>query len=408
MKSICCKLKKMIKWMMIWMCFQGMICFVFEIPLSANTLETIKVGVQETNDLSLTADSAILMEAQTGKVLYEKDADRIVSPASITKIMTLILIFDAIQSGKIDYHDEVTTSEHAKSMGGSQVFLETGEKQTVETLIKCIVIASGNDASVCMAEYIAGSEETFVQMMNERAKGLGMENTVFLDCCGLNDSMEHHTTARDVAVMSRELITKHPEIHHYSTIWMENITHVTAAGSKEFTLANTNKLLRQYDWITGLKTGSTSLAKYCLSATADKDGKKLIAVIMGAKDYKARFSEAATLLNYGYSILDIYQDNNSDLMQTLKVKNGTKEEVAIIPENQFMYVCEKNERSSDITKTVELKKVIAPVRQGQIVGTVTYYIGNQPIGSVNILSSEEIRESGYMDYFKKMWYKYML
>ena len=408
MKKMCGKLRKVKKRMLTFTSIMVIFLAVFEIDCRANSVETIKVDANEAEELSLSADSAILMEAETGKVLYEKEADKIVSPASITKIMTLILIFDAIEAGKIDYSDVVTTSEHAKSMGGSQVFLETGEQQTVETLIKCIVIASGNDASVCMAEYIAGSEEAFVQMMNERAKGLGMENTVFLDCCGLNDTMEHHTTARDVAIMSRELITKYPEIHHYSTIWMENITHVTAAGSKDFTLANTNKLLRQYDWITGLKTGSTSLAKYCLSATADKDGNKLISVIMGAQDYKARFSEAATLLNYGYSILDIYHDDNSDLIKNIKVKNGTKDEITMMPESMFMYVCEKNEKSSDITKNVEIKKMNAPVKQGQIVGIVTYYIGSKPIGSVNLISSDDIRESGYMDYLKKMWYKYIL
>ena len=188
--------------------------------------------------------------------------------------MTLILIFDALQSGKIQLTDEVVTSAHAKSMGGSQVFLEEGEKQTVETLIKCIVIASGNDASVAMAEYIAGSEDEFVRMMNERAAGLGMANTHFVDCCGLTESPDHYTTARDIAIMSRELINKYPQIHNYSTIWMENITHVTKQGTKEFGLSNTNKLLKMATnfTVTGLKTGSTSLAKSCLSATAEKDG----------------------------------------------------------------------------------------------------------------------------------------
>ena len=177
--------------------------------------------------VQIAAPSAILMEASTGQVIYEKDADEKRSPASVTKVMTLILIFDALQSGKIQLTDEVVTSAHAKSMGGSQVFLEEGEKQTVETLIKCIVIASGNDASVAMAEYIAGSEDEFVRMMNERAAGLGMANTHFVDCCGLTESPDHYTTARDIAIMSRELINKYPQIHNYSTIWMENITHVT-------------------------------------------------------------------------------------------------------------------------------------------------------------------------------------
>ena len=235
------------------------------------------------------APSAVLMEASTGQVVYEKNGDEPRSPASITKIMTLILIFDALDSGRIKMTDEVTTSAYAKSMGGSQVFLEEGEVQTVETLIKCIVIASGNDASVAMAEYIAGDEKTFVDMMNERAKGLGMTATHFEDCCGLTESKTHVTSARDIAIMSRELINRYPEIHNYSTVWMDTITHVTKQGTKEFGLSNTNKLLKMATnfQVTGLKTGSTSIAKYCLSATAEKDGVRLIASIMAAPDYKA-------------------------------------------------------------------------------------------------------------------------
>ena len=263
-------------------------------------------GTKETAaDLGITALAAVLMEAETGTVLYEKNPDQALSPASITKIMTLILIFDALESGQITLDEQVTTSAHAKSMGGSQVFLEEGESQTVETMIKCIVVASGNDASVAMAEHICGSETEFINRMNERAKGLGMTSTHFEDCCGLTDSRTHLTSARDVALMSRELITKYPQIHQYSTIWMENITHVTQKGSSEFGLANTNKLLKQYEYCNGLKTGSTSLAKYCLSATAEKDGIKLIAVIMAAPDYKVRFSEAKSLLQYGYGICKI-------------------------------------------------------------------------------------------------------
>lgn len=247
-------------------------------------------------DLGITAKAAILMEADTGTVIYEKNATERLSPASITKVMTLILIFDAIESGQITLQDEVTTSAYAKSMGGSQVFLEEGEKQTVETLIKCIVVASGNDASVAMAEYICGSEAEFVNRMNERAAGLGMAETHFEDCCGLTESATHLTSAKDVALMSRELITKYPQIHDYSSIWMENIVHVTEKGSSEFGLANTNKLLKQYEYCNGLKTGSTSIAKYCLSATATKDGISLIAVVMAAPDYKVRFSEAKAML----------------------------------------------------------------------------------------------------------------
>ena len=285
-------------------------------------LETAAQEVREGPEIS--APSAILMEASTGQVICEKGADEQRSPASITKIMTLILIFDALESGKISLDDEVVTSAHAKSMGGSQVFLEEGEVQTVDTLIKCIVVASGNDASVAMAEYIAGSEEEFVNQMNERAAGLGMTGTHFVDCCGLTEDPAHRTTARDIALMSRELINRYPAIHDYATIWMDTITHVTNQGTKEFGLANTNKLLKMATnfTVTGLKTGSTSAAKYCLSATAEKDGVRLIAVVMAAPDFKARFSDAVTLLNYGYANCRLYEDREGLPLPQMAVTGG--------------------------------------------------------------------------------------
>ena len=372
-------------------------------------LETKQVNADAFTDGEIQSKSAILIEKVTGKVLFEKNADEIVSPASITKIMTLILVFDAIHNNEISLEDEVTTSEYAKSMGGSQVFLETGEKQTVETLIKCIVIASGNDASVTMAEYIAGSEEAFVAKMNERADGLGMSNTVFKDCCGLCDSMEHHTTARDVAIMSRELISKYPEIFNYSGIWMENITHVTDKGSKEFTLANTNKLLKQYDWVTGLKTGSTSLAKYCMSATGNQNGIELIAVVMGAPDYKIRFGEAAMLLRYGYANVSIYEDECTEIPSFLKVSNGKEEKVSVRGKEKFTYICMNGENKNDIVSKISIdKKIKAPVYENQKVGCIEYYMGEEKIGEIEIVSAENIRKSGYIDYLQKMWYKYMV
>ena len=241
---------------------------------------------KKTEGIDVSAPSAILMEASTGQVIYEKDADSVRPPASVTKVMTLLLIFDALAEGKIKLEDEVTTSEYAASMGGSQVFLEPGEVQTVDTMIKCISVASANDACVAMSEFICGSESEFVEKMNERAKGLGMENTHFVNCNGL-DTDGHVTTARDIALMSRELITTYPQIRDYCMIWMENITHTTKKGTSEFGLTNTNKLIRQYEYATGLKTGSTSKAKFCLSATAEKDGMELIAVVMAANDSKA-------------------------------------------------------------------------------------------------------------------------
>ncbi len=352
------------------------------------------------------APSALLMEASTGTVLYEKNADEPRNPASVTKIMTLILIFDALQSGKISLSDEVVTSAYAKSMGGSQVFLEEGEIQTVETLIKCIVIASGNDASVAMAEYVAGDEGTFVRMMNERAAGLGMTRTNFVDCCGLTDSPDHVTTARDIAIMSRELITKYPQISNYATIWMENITHVTRQGTKEFGLSNTNKLLKMpvnFE-VTGLKTGSTSLAKYCLSATAKKDGVELIAAIMAAPDYKTRFNDAVLLLNYGFGICRLYRDDAPPELPAIPVKNGVEESSGLLYSGPFTYLGMNGETFGEIEKSLELEEFLpAPVKKGDVAGYLVYWLNGEELGRVQIVAAEDIREAGYLDYLEKLW-----
>ncbi|MBO5277901.1 MAG: D-alanyl-D-alanine carboxypeptidase [Lachnospiraceae bacterium] len=362
-----------------------------------------------TADLGITSAAAILMEASTGTVLYEKNADQALSPASITKIMTLILIFDALESGQITLDEEVTTSAYAKSMGGSQVFLEEGEKQTVETMIKCIVVASGNDASVAMAEHICGSETEFINRMNARAQELGMTSTHFEDCCGLTDSTTHLTSARDVALMSRELITRYPQIHQYSTIWMENITHVTDKGSSEFGLANTNKLLKQYEWCNGLKTGSTSLAKYCLSATAEKDGIKLIAVIMAAPDYKIRFAEAKSLLQYGYGICKLYHDENTDILPEVRIQGGVKDYASISYEGEFSYLSTDGTDVSGITKELVLEKgVKAPVQQGGTAGRAVYYLNGTEIGSVPLLFKESVEKAGFLDYLKKAFQSFLI
>lgn len=354
---------------------------------------------------AVVAPSALLMEASTGQVIFEKDADTKRSPASVTKIMTMILIFDALESGKIKMTDEVVTSAHAKSMGGSQVFLEEGEMQTVETLIKCIVVASGNDASVAMAEYIAGSEAEFVNMMNERAKGLNMVNTHFEDCCGLTESPTHVTTARDIAIMSRELINRYPQIHNYSTIWMENIIHVTKQGTKEFGLSNTNKLLKIASnfTVTGLKTGSTSLAKYCLSATAVKDGVRLIAVVMAAPDYKVRFADAQNMLNYGYANCKLYEDTDLLPLPELLVKNGVEDTVPLKYDGTFSYLSLKGEDLSAIEKNLVLDEMVkAPVEPGMKVGTIRYSLNGKVLGEVPILTDQSVREAGFKDYLKKL------
>lgn len=281
------------------------------------------------------------------------------------------------------------------------MFLEEGEVQTVETLIKCIVIASGNDASVAMAEYIAGSEDAFVQIMNERAKGLGMTGTHFVDCCGLTESPEHLTTARDIAIMSRELITKYPQIHAYSTIWMENITHVTKQGTKEFGLSNTNKLLKMATnfKVTGLKTGSTSLAKYCLSATAEKDGVRLIAVIMAAPDYKARFADAQTLLNYGYASCRLYEDQEMPVLPELDVADGVEPSVTLQYAGGFSYLGLGGEDFSSIEKKLLLPETMqAPVTEGEKAGVLRYELNGKALGEVDILTADSVEKAGFSDY----------
>lgn len=357
--------------------------------------------------ISLTCPSAILMEASTKSVIYEKAPDERRSPASITKIMTAILIFDAIESGKISLEDEVVTSAYAKSMGGSQVYLEEGEKQTVDTLIKCIMVSSGNDASVAMAEYIAGSESGFVQMMNERAASLGMENTHFEDCCGLTDSDNHYTTARDIALMAQELITRYPQIKSYTTIWMENITHVTMQGSKEFGLANTNKLLKQYPYTTGLKTGSTNKAKYCVCATANKDGVELIAVIMGCPNYKDRFSEAQSLLQFGYTTCKLYQDENPPELTPILVKGGIDKQVPAVYKENFSWLFVSGEDFSNMEKMLTTNELTAPIEKGEQIGTVTYRLNGKELGSIGIYAGESIREAKFFDYLLNIVLQWM-
>lgn len=386
----------------IWIAFLCLIIFgtTFGLPQPSCADET-------TGGILLTCPSAILMEASTKSVIYEKAPDERRSPASITKIMTAILIFDAIEAGKISLEDEVVTSAYAKSMGGSQVYLEEGEKQTVDTLIKCIMVSSGNDASVAMAEYIAGSESSFVQMMNERAASLGMENTHFGDCCGLTDSDNHYTTARDIALMAQELITRYPQIKSYTTIWMENITHVTMQGSKEFGLANTNKLLKQYPYTTGLKTGSTNKAKYCVCATANKDGVELIAVIMGCPNYKDRFTEAQSLLQFGYTTCKLYQDENPPELMPILVKRGIDKQVPAVYKEKFSWLFVSGEDFSNMEKMLTTNELTAPIEKGEQIGTVMYRLNGKELGSIGIYAGESVREAKFFDYLLNIVLQWM-
>ena len=368
---------------------------------------TVSAQIDSTNETGNTdliqAPSGVLMEPETGTIIYEKDKDTRRSPASITKIMTLILIFDALEKGTLKLEDTVTTSACAKSMGGSQVFLEEGETQTVETMIKCIVVASGNDASVAMAEHICGSEQEFVHHMNERAAGLGMTNTHFEDCCGLTDSANHYTTAEDIAIMSRELITKYPKILEYSSIWMENITHVTRQGSKEFCLTNTNKLLRSYEGCVGLKTGSTSLAKYCLSAVAKRNGVTLIAVVMAAPDYKVRFKDAATMLNYGFGRCSIYIDEKMQALPQVPVKKGKEKSVPLLYAEQFKYLSTDGNAISNVKRKLRIHRdVDAPVKKGEQAGEMIYSANGKELGRVKILYGKTVSKATYGDCLKEI------
>lgn len=364
--------------------------------------------MQTDTAVEISAPSAILMEASTGTVLYEKDADTARPPASVTKIMTMLLIFDALDAGAISLDDEVTTSEYAASMGGSQVFLEAGEIQTVDTLLKCISVASANDACVAMAEYICGNEEEFVNRMNERAGELGMENTTFKNCNGL-DAEGHVTSARDIALMSRELITRYPQIRDYCMIWMENITHTTNKGTSEFGLANTNKLVRQYEYATGLKTGSTGEAKFCVSATAEKNGVELIAVIMAAENSRQRFQDAVTLLNYGFGKCQIYTDENPEPLPEAEIQGGVLDQISLEYGDTFTYLDTEGANLNSIEKETVLDEPIpAPVKKGAVLGKVVYRLDGEEIGSVDIVAGENAAKAGFPDYLLRVLSALML
>lgn len=370
------------------------ICFIFLLmtPMKVSAMPEVE------------APSYILMEVSTGQIICEKDADQRRSPASITKIMTLLVIFDHLGTGRVRLDSEVMTSAYAKSMGGSQVFLEEGEIQTLETIIKCIAVASGNDASVAAAEFIAGSETEFVALMNQRAEDMGLTNTHFEDCCGLSESDNHYTSAKDVALMSKELITKYPQVLDYTKIWMEDITHETRQGSSLFTLSSTNKLLKMYEWTTGLKTGSTSKALYCLSATASKDNIDLIGVVMGAPSNKTRFRDAMALLDYGYSVSALYEDPNAEKLPSLPVKGGVLDETALVYKEPFRYLDIKGNDLGKIEKTISLpESVEAPIKRGDALGEAVYTMDGKRIGSVSILSDLTVDKAGYKDYLIKVW-----
>ena len=327
--------------------------------------------------------------------------------SSVTKIMSLLLIFEDLKQGKIKLTDTVTVSEHAASMGGSQVFLETGEKQQVQTLIKCVVISSANDAVVALAEHVCGSEEAFVSRMNKKARELGMKHTTFQNACGL-DAKGHVTSAYDIALMTRELAQRYPEVFKYTKIWMDTIIHKTKKGEKEFGLSNTNKLIRQYHGCTGMKTGSTGKAGFCLSATATRNKIHMIAVVMGCESSKARIKDARTLLDYGFSNCQrIHSETTRKEIGRIPVQKGQRSEVSC-QEKVTADLIDIKTQKGKIVKKIKIDSVKAPVKKGQKIGEIQYSKGNIMIHKEKILAQETINKADFLTQIKKISTQYFL
>ena len=361
------------------------LCMVTLLPVQAAAVE-----------LPLTSRAALLMEKTTGRILFAQNEHEKLEPASVTKIMTLLLTMDAIDSGAMAYDDVVTVSANAAGMGGSQVFLAEGEKITVEELLKSVCVSSGNDAAVALAEKVSGVTELFVEQMNNRAKGLGMDDTHFVNCTGLT-AKGHVTSAYDIALMSRELLTKHPDIRRFTTIWMDTIRNGT------FGLANTNKLIRFYDGATGLKTGYTSSAGYCISATAEREGMELIAVIMKGETADKRNTDAKALLNYGFSTYALVSAAPEEPLPALPVSMGETEQVSLtLPEEGVTALVEKA-RANTLERRIDLpESLTAPVAAGQPVGTLTLLDGETEVLTVPILAAEDVPRRSWGSLFVQL------
>lgn len=359
-------------------CFFICVCFM---------MQSVVVFAEGNTDLGLNAKSAILMEESTGNILYESNPDERVPIASVTKVMTMLLIMEAVDSGKISLDDMVTVSENAMSYGGSTMFLETGEQLTVNDMLKGIAVASANDGCVAMAEHLAGSESAFVDMMNEKAKELGMENTHFMNTNGLDED-DHYSSARDVAIMSRELM-KHETIFNYTSIWMD-----TLRGGK-FQLSNTNKLIRFYDGANGLKTGSTSKALCCLSAAAKRNDMQLIAVVLGAPTSAERFASAKSLLDYGFANYAVNtQITAGDEVQKIAVEKGVDKEVGVVAGDSCSTLVKKGQEDN-ITKEIKIDETItAPIEAGQKIGTMTISRDGEVIADIDLNASSAVEKKG--------------
>lgn len=381
------------KWISVWLALL-LILPIMTIATGAMTQEDIK-------PFDVNAKSAVLMDAYTGTVLYAKNANEALPPASVTKVMTLLLVMEAIDGGSLSLQDMVSVSEYAASMGGSQVYLEPYEEMCVEDLLKSVVISSANDAAVALAEKVSGSEEAFVNRMNERAAELGMENTHFENVTGLDDDVENHTlSALDIALVSRELITKHPLILQYSSIWMDTIR------DGAFGLSNTNRLIRFYSGATGLKTGSTSKAGFCISATASRDGMHLIAVIMGSETRDIRNAAATQLLDWGFANYAVYTDEGGDAGE-IKVLGGIESSVPLTREGFSVLLPKGKEKNVEAKIQLE-DSVNAPVKEGDVIGKVQYVCDGEVLGEANILAGETVKKIGYGGILLKMLKKFCL
>jgi len=346
-------------------------------------------------NLELSGESACLMEASTGEILYEQNPDERLEPASVTKIMSLLLICEALNDGTLSLSDMVTGSDKASSMGGSQIWLEAGEQMSVDDMLKAMVVVSANDCTVAMAEHLAGSEEAFVSRMNKKAAELGMVNTNFVNSTGLPIE-NHYTTARDIALMTRELL-KHEVIFNYTGIWMDSLRN------GQMGLSNTNKLIRFYPGANGMKTGYTDSAKYCLSATAKRDDMQLVAVVMKAPSSDERFADAKKLLDFGFANFSLYSTDVSYLPD-IKITGGVKKSAELCCDTSEILVAKG--REGQIVPYVELPdKIKAPVNKGDIVGTITYKIGDETVAKVDITAAESVKKAGFLDIFKEIFYR---
>lgn len=354
---------------------------------TTNVSSSVNEEIKQENALNLTCGSAILIEQNTGKVLYEHNSHEQLRPASVTKVMSILLIMEALDEGRISLDTQIPCSENASSMGGSQIWLDTTETLSVDEMLKAICVVSANDCTVAMAEYLAGSEEAFVQKMNERAKQLGMNDTCFKNCHGIDED-GHLTSSYDIALMSRELMKNHSKITKYTTIWMDSLRD----GQSE--LVNTNKLVRNYNGATGLKTGSTSLAKYNLSATATRDNLSLVAVVMKAETTKLRFEEAQKLLNYGFNNYGYKKfTNKGDVLKEILITKGTETNLRCIFKDDAGALVKKGEENS-ITQEINIKESLqAPVYAGDKVGEVIYTLNGAKINTVDIIAEKNISKS---------------